>query len=586
MSRAAAVSHWLAPPMPTLNWIGKAAVVNHHLEVPYRLLREVAPLGCGAAGSGNLIVQGDNLLALKSLLPYYGGQVTCVYIDPPYNTGVDERDEEGKRTGWIYNDNVNSPEIREWLGRVVGPEAEDLSRHEKWLCMMYPRLALLKRFLRPEGVIFASIDEVEFATLRLVLDDLFGIQNRIGTIIWKNATDNNPTNIAVEHEYLLCYARDKDKLPSEWKSTTLDVKQRLIETGQDFIKRYPDQEERQKVYSKWFRENKAYLWPFDRYKFIDDGGVYTGSQSVHNPGKEGYRYDVPHPVTGKPCTQPLMGYRFPPDTMQDLLRRKLVLFGEDENKIVELKLYAHDYRSKLSSFFELDGRTGTNELKEIFPDSKRPFDFPKPTGLIEELLSFTTTGDDIVLDSFAGSGTTGHAVLKLNRADSQRRRFVLIEMKSAIAKEITAERVRRVAQGYKDAKGQDVSGIGGDFRFCELGEPLFDPNGKIRDGVTFSDLARHVYFTETGEPLPQASSESRSPLLGVHRDTAIYLLFNGILGDRSTAGGNVLTRSVLAQLPPHGGSKIVYCAGCLLGKDRLQSERIVVRQTPYEIKVS
>ena len=572
--------------MPTLNWIGKTAVVTHHHDVPYRLLHEVEELGCGAPGSGNLIVQGDNLHALKALLPYYGGQVTCVYIDPPYNTGVDERDAEGKRTGWVYNDNVNSPEIREWLGKVVGPEAEDLSRHEKWLCMMYPRLALLKRFLRPEGVLFASIDEVEFATLRLVLDEIFGVQNRVGTIIWKNATDNNPTNIAMEHEYVLCYARDKRKLPSEWKSTTLDAKRRLLEVGDRLTREHADHAALQAAYSKWYRTHKGELWPFQDYKFIDAGGVYTGMRAVHNPGKEGYRYDVVHPVTQRPCTQPLMGYRFPPETMDELLKADRILFGKDEKKLIELKVYARDYRSKLSSLFELDGRTGTNETKQIFPESRRPFDFPKPTGLIEELLSFSTTGDDIVLDSFAGSGTTGHAVLKLNRADSQHRRFVLIEMKPEIAKEITAERVRRVALGYRNKNAEDVPGIGGDFRFCELGEPLFDGAGKIRQSVSFSQLARHVFFTETGEPLPQAATQASGPLLGVHQGVAVYLLFNGILGDRTANGGNVLTRGVLAQLPPHDGSKVIYCAGCLLGEDRLLSERIVVRQTPYEIRVS
>src|SRR6185436_8615491 len=137
---------------------------------------------------GNLIVQGDNLLALKALLPGYAGQVKCIYIDPPYNTGQDDRGESGQRTGWVYNDRVASPEIKKWLGNVVGPEAEDLCRHDKWLCMMYPRLRLLKDFLREDGILFASIDDVEIASLRLLLDEIFGIGNRVGVIVWKNAT--------------------------------------------------------------------------------------------------------------------------------------------------------------------------------------------------------------------------------------------------------------------------------------------------------------------------------------------------------------------------------------------------------------
>ncbi len=575
--------------MPVLNWIGKAAVVKHHQDVPYRLLEPVPELSCpadpatAAAVSDNLIIHGDNLHALKALLPRFAGRVKCIYIDPPYNTGVDDRDETGSRSGWVYSDNVNSPEISAWLGKVVGAEAEDLSRHDKWLCMIYPRLVLLKKFLRDDGVIFVSIDENEYASLRLLLDEIFGIPNRIGTIIWKNVTDNNPTNIAVEHEYLLCYARKKDNLPKAWKSTSLAVKSRLLEIEDQFTRDHPDPAIRQLEYSKWFRAHKEELWPFDRYKLIDEGGVYTGSQSVHNPGKEGYRYDVIHPVTGKPCVEPLMGYRFPPDTMQRLLDEKRIIFGKDDTKLVELKVYAKDYRSKLSSLFELDGRTGTNEIKEMFPGNNRPFDFPKPTELIEELLSFTTGGNDIVLDSFAGSGTTGHAVLKLNAADGGKRRFILAEMKASIAERITAERLRRATLGYERAKGEQVPGLGGGFQFYRLSaEPLFTADGQIREDVRFPQLAEFVWFSETGIGY---RGESNSPLLGVDQNRAIYLLYNGILGDKSADGGNVLTAAVLDVLPKHTGPRVIYAAACRLGAPRLQRDGIVFRQTPYALDV-
>ena len=295
-------------------------------------------------------------------------------------------------------------------------------------------------------------------TLRLLLDEIFGITNRIGTIVWDNATDNNPTNIATEHEYVLCYARNKNQLVSVWKSQNLTVKDRLMEISEDFIKRYPVREDRQKAYTKWFRENRSQLWPFEDYKFIDDLGIYTGMRSVHNPGKEGYRYDVFHPTTRKPCKQPMMGYRFPSETMERLLSEKRIIFGNDETKLIELKVYVKDYRAKLSSLFALDGRVGTNEIKEILYPDKRPFDFPKPTALIEEILSFTTSGSDLILDSFAGSGTTGHAVLKLNKSDGHRRRFILVEMKDIIAKEIAAKRIRRVVNGYMNEKGETVVG--------------------------------------------------------------------------------------------------------------------------------
>ena len=571
--------------MPSLDWIGKKAVVNHHKQVPFHLLRQNNELSAGDPDSKNLLVQGDNLVALKALLPYYAGQVKCVYIDPPYNTGVDERDESGKRTGWVYDDNVSSPEIKDWLHKVVGAEAEDLSRHDKWLCMMYPRLTMLHEFLKEDGVIFASIDETEYANLRLLFDEIFGVGNRVGTIIWDNATDNNPTNIAMEHEYILCYAKNKSQLPSVWKSPNLAVKEKLLQIGDDFVERYPDQKERQEAYTKWFRENKDYLWPFDRYKFIDGDGIYTGSQSVHNPGKEGYRYDIIHPTTEQPCKQPMMGYRFPQETYHRLLSEKRVIFGNDETKLIELKVYVKDYRAKLSSLFTLDGRVGTNEIKDILHYDKRPFDFPKPTTLLEELFSFTTSGDDLILDSFAGSGTSGHAVLKLNKSDHQNRRFILIEMKEKIARDITAERIRRVSEGYESIKNVPVKGLGGGFRFCELGEPLFDADGSINKAVTFKELAHHIFFIATGEPLPPATDFS-TPLLGTSNNIAVYLLYNGILGDNQEEGGNVLTRAVLSRLPQTDGTKIVYGNGCLLGSSHLNRENIIFRQIPYEVRCS
>lgn len=232
-----------------------------------------------------------------------------------------------------------------------------------------------------------------------------------------------------------------------------------------------------------------------------------------------------------------------------------------------------------------DNQAAKREIRILFPEVDDIFATPKPTELIERIIQITTSPGDLILDSFAGSGTAGHAVLNLNKQDSGNRKFILVEMEPKIARDITAERVKRVAQGYTNAKGDKVEGLGGGFRFCELGEPLFDQAGKIRESVRFAALARHVYFTETGEPLPRERVPN-TPFLGECRGVGIYLLFNGILGDKSANGGNILTRGVLAQLPKFDGLKVVYCAGCLLGKDRLQAERVIVRQTPYEIKVS
>lgn len=205
--------------MPTLDWIGKKAVINHHREVPYRLIHCDGELSAGDSDAENLLVQGDNLEALKALLPYYAGKVKCIYIDPPYNTGSE---------GWIYNDNVASSEIKAWLGKVVGKEAEDLSRHDKWLCMIYPRLRLLKEFLQEDGVIFVSLDDNEIENLLAVMNDIFGKTNWLGTIVWKNVTDNNPTRVVVEHEYIAAFSRKKDALPKSWKSPVSQVKDLLV----------------------------------------------------------------------------------------------------------------------------------------------------------------------------------------------------------------------------------------------------------------------------------------------------------------------------------------------------------------------
>ena len=299
--------------MPTLHFKGKPLVQNHHLVVPFSELEAVNSRGLSKAPSlhDNLIVEGDNLKALKALLPAYHGKVKCIYIDPPYNTGNE---------GWIYNDRVNSPMMRDWLGRTV--DRDDLTRHDKWCCMMLPRLKLLRALLTDDGAIFISVDDNEVHHLRALMDEVFGEENWVGTVIWKNATDNNPTNVAVEHESIHVFARRKENLAPVWKSEGLAVKTKLEELQADFLKKFTDAEERQKAFSDWLKENKPFIWPFQDYKFIDDRGIYTGIRGVHNPGKEGYRYPVKHPRTKKPCVEPLMGYRFPKETMDELLAQE------------------------------------------------------------------------------------------------------------------------------------------------------------------------------------------------------------------------------------------------------------------------
>ena len=554
--------------MPKLTWVGKDKVVNHHHEVPFRVLEHQYNFtASGDNSQENKVIHGDNLVALKSLLPEYEGKVKCIYIDPPYNTGNE---------GWVYNDNVNDEKIKKWLGQVVGKEGEDLSRHDKWLCMMYPRLKLLHKLLADNGVILISIDEIEQANLKSILDEIFGLKNRVGVIVWKNATDNNPTNISTEHEYIFCYAKNKDLIPPEWKTENNAVKDKLIEIGDKLISQHNDLDELQAAYTKWFRKNKAYLWHFDRYKFIDFDGVYTGSQSVHNPGKEGYRYDVIHPTTQKACVEPLMGYRFPQTTMQKLLDEKRILFGENETKIIELKVYAKDYRAKLSSVIELDGRLGANELRVIFPEVKKTFDHPKATALLEEIFSFVTKGNDIILDSFAGSGTTAHSILKLNTEDGGNRKFILIETMD-YAETITAERVRRVMQGYGE-HSKAVEGLGGGFGYYEIGDAIFLEDGNLNESIAVEEIRRYVAFSENIPAERQVSQDNEtSPyLLGFTDETAYFFIYEK--EDTTT-----LNLEFLANLSFKPESLVVYADNCLLTREFLQKHNIIFKKIPREI---
>ena len=562
--------------MPTLHWVGKNKVVNHHHDVPFRLLDEqynfTAKEGTPANSTNNRIIHGDNLEVLKSLLPEFEGKVNCIYIDPPYNTGNE---------GWAYNDAVNDPRIKKWLGQVVGKEGEDLSRHDKWLCMMYPRLKMLHRLLADDGIFFVSLDRNEMATFKLLLEEIFGTGNWVGEIVWRNVTDNNPTNISLEHEYILCYARSKNLINPIWSSPYLEVKTRLIELGAELAKEHEVLDELKAAYTEWYREHKSELWPFQDYKFSDYDGIYTGSRSVHNPGKEGYRYDVFHPETKKACKQPLMGYRFPQETMQKLLDEDRILFGEDESKLIELKLYVKDYKAKLASLIELDGRTGTNEIKNIFSDRTKPFDYPKPSVLLEELLGFVMKPNSIVVDSFAGSGTTAHAVLKLNAQDGGNRRFILCETLD-YAETITAERVRRVINGYGEAK-KSVAGLGGGFDFYTVGAALFKEDKNLNEEVGAEAIRGYVAYTENipTEKRWDANNSVSSYALG-STDSAMCVFYYE--KDRvTTLDIDFLGQLNIKNLPSRPEQFVIYADKCALDKNFLYKHGITFKRIPRDI---
>jgi site-specific DNA-methyltransferase (adenine-specific)/adenine-specific DNA-methyltransferase len=540
--------------MPTLNWIGKEAVVKHHKDVPFRLLEPVPELSCGNSGSGNLIVQGDNLHALKALLPRYAGQVKCIYIDPPYNTGNE---------GWVYNDNVNSPEIRKWLGEVVGKEGETLDRHDRWLSMMYPRLVLLRQFLRDDGAIFVSIDDNEVGNLRPLMDEIFGARNFITGFIWRkvDSPNDNKVPLTPDHEYVLAYARSKDQLKLAQMSAPgiVEAYGRVDEQG----RRYRDRLLKKNGRNSLRRDRPTMYFPLTA---PDGSEVYpiheNGEEARWAMGRDGV---ARHQATGT------------------LIWKQRQRQGQAVCEPYTREYAPEDPRRPYPSIWaDLPTmRQAKAFLRDVF-NTADLFDTPKPVELIERILRMMNDPSALVLDSYAGSGTTGHAVLKQNAEDGGTRRFLLVEMDDGIAVRVAAERVRKVAEGYTPDGGESVEGLGGGFQFCRLSaEPLFDAEGQIRRDVTFAQLAEFVWFAETGTGYTGLAD---SPLLGVHEGRAIHLLYNGILKDKSVGGGNVLTGPVFEVLPKFAGPKVIYAAANRMGA-RAAREGITFKQTPYALEV-
>jgi|26BtaG_2_1085354.scaffolds.fasta_scaffold00523_9 adenine-specific DNA-methyltransferase len=500
----------------SLNWLGKAYARLLTNLPPQKLLKPDTTHNESPenSDSGNILIKGDNLEVLKHLVNGYREKIKMIYIDPPYNTGSD---------GFVYQDNFkfSVDDLSRLAGidkaeaeRILSFNAKGSNSHSAWLTFMYPRLYIARELMREDGVIFISIDDNEQAQLKLLCDEIFGEENFVGEIVWKNVTDNNPTNVAIEHEYILVYAKELPKLENFWKSKLSDVKDILINVGNNLISTYTDKDELQKAYSKWFRENKSQLWPLENYKFIDEQGAYSGERGVHNPGKEGYRYDIIHPVTGKPCKEPLLGYRFPESTMNKMIKEGRIIFGKDEDKLVEIKVYAKDYEQKLSSVMILDGRSGTNEIKELFDDIK-VFNNPKAVRMLTDIFSFVCREDDFVLDFFSGSGSSADAVMQLNLEDNGNRKFICVQIDELtydlapstgkkIAKEgskesfkagyetifdITKARIikaaRRIAReniGYQGDLGLKVFETINDFR------PKVDDNFKVANESLFDDM--------------------------------------------------------------------------------------------------
>jgi adenine-specific DNA-methyltransferase len=527
--------------MPTLDWIGKKAVVNHHREVPFHLLEAVPELSCGDKDSGNMLIQGDNLVALKALLPYYAGKVKCIYIDPPYNTGNES---------WVYNDNVNDPQMLDWLGKTVGKEAEDLSRHDKWLCMMYPRLRILRELLSDDGIIFVNIDDNEDVNLKCLLNEIFGMNNFIANVIWqKRISPDARANLSPAHDYIYVYSKKKYN-------------------NNELLNLIPLSEERSKNYKNLDSDPRG-AW----------ASVDLTGQTGHATAEQFYEITSPSGVKFSPPSGRC--WAMAERTVKKLIEENRIWFGKSGKSRPRFKKFILESKGTTVWTIWPNNEVGHNqearkEVNVIF-GADEAFETPKPERLIQRILQLATNKGDLVLDSFLGSGTTCAVAQKMGR------RFIGVEM-GEHCETHCVPRLNKVTEGEQGGISNAVGWKGGGgFRYYRLGKPLFDESGKVYEGVTFTQLARHVYFTETGNPLDTEKCET--PLIGIHNENAVYLLFNGILKDKRANSGNVLTRKLLACLPEHDGTKVIYGTACRLSPVTLREQNIIFKQIPYDIKV-
>lgn len=446
----------------------------------------------------NLIIHGDNLLALKALLPTYAGKIKCIYIDPPYNTGNEK---------WVYNDSVNSPMMQEWLGKVV--DREDLTRHDKWLCMMMPRLKVLRELLNDDGVIFISIDDSELSSLRAMMDEIFSEQNFLACIIWQHSIQPKGylEKFSVHHNYILCYQRSEDFTLKALKRT----------------------EEHNKNYSNPDNDPRGSWRPGDV------------RNALYRPN---LIFDIRSP-SGKVIKPPKNGWRWSKETIKRKIASGEIIFSNDETRIVR-KIYLGDVKGRAPETIWFGKELGTTreateELKEIF-EGESPFETPKPSKLVRRIVEIATdeNSDDVVLDSFAGSGTTGQAVLALNKDDGGSRKFILVQLdedvevrtpayKSGFRKivEVTAERVRRVINGVKNAKDEDLrNGLSGTFSYFDLGRPIeLETILSGKSLPTYNDLARYIFYTATGDEFEESVVDESRHFIGTSKEYEIYLFY-------------------------------------------------------------
>ena len=583
--------------MPTLHWIGKDKVVNHHAEVPFRVLehkygfRGNDPTDTSGTHSGNKIIHGDNLEALKALLPEYEGKIDCVYIDPPYNTGNE---------GWVYNDNVNDPHIRKWLGEVVGAEGEDFSRHDKWLCMMYPRLRLLHQLLSQQGVIFISIDDNEAKNLQLICDEIFGASCFVANISWQRAYSprNDSKGIVCEAEHILVYSKrpawQPNKLPrtkemnakygnpdndvASWRSDNSFAPNAITHQGMVYAVQHP-------FTGELIYPVNSNCWRYQQSEMLSimNGWCEYELRDLHD---EERRAEVCG-ITAEEVRQGVLSIVLKQDLETSRRKAKEILkrgqwpkyyFTKGGKGGIARKTYLNNVKGKVPTnlwpFTEV-GHTdeAKKELMSIF-EGKSPFDTPKPTRLLERILSIATQKDSVILDSFAGSGTTAHAVMKKNAEDGGNRKYVLVELMD-YAETITAERVRRAIKGYGEDK-KAVSGLGGAFDYYELGKPLFQRDGNLNENVGIDKIREYIYYTETHEYLTRKQDSDFPYLLDYFNGTGYFFYYkpNAI---------TTLSHDTLNIVPKKADHYVIYADVCTISNEQLAQMNITFKKIPRDI---
>lgn len=506
--------------MPLLNWSDRDEDLTRSALTPYRLLEPVASLSYGEVDSPNMLIEGDNLAALKALLPYYAGQVKCIFIDPPYNT---------KSAFEHYDDNLE---------------------HSKWLSMMYPRLELLRELLAEDGSMWVTLDDNEAHYFKVIADEIFGRKNFVTEIAWQKAfAKKNKAQISGSHDHLFVYAKKKES----WK--------------RNLVSRTPEN--------------------LKSYKNIDDDarGVWTSvAFSVPSENAEkraAYRYEIELPGGGRVGPPTGRHWNGMPERTAELLADNRLWFGKAGKSRPREKVFLSESIDGVVPDTWWDHRfAGSNqdakkEMLNLFQDQE-PFSTPKPEQLVRMVIEIASNEGDLVLDSFLGSGTTCAVAHKMGR------RWIGVEA-GEHARTMCQPRLAKVIDGEQGGVSEvmDWKG-GGGFRFYKLGVPVFDDEGHIRGGIKFEHLAAHVWFAETGTA--RSTRALKQPFLGEHHGVGYYLLFNGILGDESKTGGNVLTKRVLKGLQPFEGPKVIYGESCDLPKERLEELQITFKQTPYDIK--